>query len=135
MPRITIAFGILLVVLGLAAYFGSASANPSPTALIPAAFGALLCVCGVAALKPHWRKHAMHAAAAIAVLGALAASGRAVGSLAKLADGGDVKTSVLASLVIMAATCWLLVALYVKSFVDARRRRAVNQDGPTAGGK
>jgi hypothetical protein len=133
MSRITIAFGVLLVVLGLVAYFGSASADPSLTALIPSVFGVLLCVCGAAALRPDWRKHAMHAAAAIAVLGALAASGRAGPSLAKLVQGGDVNTSALVSVLIMAATCWLLVALCVKSFVDARRRRAREQRTPTSG--
>jgi hypothetical protein len=74
-----------------------------------------------------WRKHAMHAAASVALLGALAASGRAAVSLARLAHGSDVKTSALGSVLIMAAVCWLLVALCVKSFIDARRRRAANQ--------
>ena len=75
----------------------------------------------------------MHAAAAIAVLGALAASGRAGASLAKLVQGGDVNTNAFVSVLLMAATCWLLVALCVKSFVDARRRRAIQQDIPTSG--
>jgi hypothetical protein len=135
MARITVAFGVLLVLLGLGAYFGSGSDSPSPTALIPAAFGLLLCLCGGFAFRPAWRKHAMHVAAVVALLGALASSGRAVASLAKLAGGGDVKTRALGSVLIMAATCWVLVALCVKSFIDARRRRAAEQSVLDADGR
>ena len=126
MAKITIALAVILTLLGVGTYLGSPDANPSKTALIPSVFGVLLLGCGMAALQPSWRKHAMHAAAMVALLGALASSGRAVASLAKLAGGGDVKASALGSVLIMAATCWVLVALCVKSFIDARRRRAAN---------
>ncbi len=124
MARITIVCGILLILLGVGTYFGSSSAGPSPTALIPAAFGALLFVCGTMALRPSWRKHAMHVAATISLLGALAASGRGGVSLAKVAAGNEVNPIALGSVLVMAAVCWLLVALCVKSFVEARRRQA-----------
>jgi hypothetical protein len=124
MARVTIAIAGTLILLGLGTYFGSSQAEPSLTALIPAAFGTLLLGCGLTALQSSWRKHAMHAAASVGLLGALAASGRGLMALAKLASGGEVNSTALVSVLAMAAICWLLVALCVNSFVAARRRQA-----------
>ena len=88
MAKTTIALAAALTLLGLGTYFGSSDANPSKTALIPAVFGVLLLGCGLAALQPTWRKHAMHVAVSVALLGALAASGRGVTALPKHAGGG-----------------------------------------------
>jgi hypothetical protein len=135
MTKITIALAVLLILLGLGTYFGSPDANPSKTALIPAVFGVLLLGCGLTALRPSWRKHAMHVAATIGLLGALAASGRGVMSLVKLAGGADVNKIAIGSVLIMAAICWLLVALCVNSFIAARRRQAAVGTATEPGGK
>jgi len=130
MARTTIVLALILILLGLGTYFGSWAANPSPTALIPAVVGVLLLACGLAALQPGWRKHAMHAAASIGLLGGLAASGRGIMAVAKLAQGADVNTTALVAVLIMAAVCWLLVVLCVNSFIAARRRQAVASESP-----
>lgn len=129
MAKITIAFSSILILLGLASYFGASAANPSVTALIPTAFGVALLGCGLAALRPSWRKHAMHAAVSISLLGALAASGRGLSSLAKLAADGDVNTAALAAILLMAVICWGLVAMCIASFIAARRRQAADSNG------
>ena len=119
MPGLTIAFGLILIVLGVAAYFGSGRA--SPTALIPSFVGALLLVCGVVARSPGARKHAMHGAAAVGLLGFLAAAGRLGMAFAR----GTAPTGwALASLALMALLCLVFVLLCVRSFVEARRSRA-----------
>ncbi len=87
MAKITIALALILTLLGVGTYLGSPDANPSKTALIPSVFGVLLLGCGLAALQPSRRKHAMHAAASIGLLGALAASGRGVMAVSKLVGG------------------------------------------------
>ena len=135
MARISIALAVALLLLGLGTYFGSSDAHPSITALIPAGFGLLLLACGLAALQPSWRRHAMHAVASISLLGALAASGRGVMSLVKLASGADVNKTALVSVVAMAAICWLLVALCVNSFIAARRRQASARKASESGGE
>jgi hypothetical protein len=135
MAKITIALAAALTLLGLGTYFGSSDANPSKTALIPAVFGVLLLGCGLAALQPTWRKHAMHVAVTGALLGALAASGRGVMALAKLAGGGDVNRIAFGSVLLMAAICWLLVALCVNSFIAARRRQAAASKSTDSGGE
>ena len=88
MASTTIVFGILLTLLGLVGYF--LTGTSSLTALIPALFGLLLLVLGFLARSESMRKHAMHAAAAVALVGCVGAlipllrtpSGRASG------DGG-----------------------------------------------
>jgi hypothetical protein len=69
MHHVTIVAGVILSAIGLFGYFGSPQENPSPTALIPAGFGVVLIVLGIVAHRASARMHAMHAAAAIALLG------------------------------------------------------------------
>src|SRR5262245_36127328 len=70
--KITIAFGIVLAVLGLAAYFGTQ--RVSVTALIPAFFGLPLLVLGWMALQEKRRKHAMHTAVVVGLVGFIGAA-------------------------------------------------------------
>ena len=67
MSSTIIVFGMLLTLLGLAGYFLTGAS--SPTALIPAIFGVLLLVLGFLARSEATRKHAMHAAATVALVG------------------------------------------------------------------
>jgi hypothetical protein len=83
--------------------------------LIPAFVGLPILLLGILACKESARKHAMHAAAALGLLGLLAAVGR-------IAMAGLSFTPVGASLVIMVLLTGGFVLLCVKSFVDARRR-------------
>lgn len=119
MASTTIVFGLLLVVLGLAGYFLSGAA--SPTALIPAFFGIVLLVLGFVARAENLRKHAMHAAAAVALIGF-------VGALASLLRAPMETRSAIAnfSQIAMALLTAVFVALCVKSFRDARRARAAS---------
>ena len=55
------------MVLGLAGFYGTGATHY--TALIPAGFGALFLVLGLLALKASLRKHAMHVAAMLGLLG------------------------------------------------------------------
>lgn len=120
MAKMTILFGVLLTILGLVTYFGAESLGASTrsvTALIPAFIGVPLIILGIVAQKPGARKHAMHAAAALALLGFLASFGRFVAV-------GAAPTSVgPAALLIMAILCGVFVALCVRSFIVARKAR------------
>src|SRR5438034_230558 len=64
-------FGILLIVLGLGGFFGTGAEHG--TALIPAYFGTALLILGLLALKDSLRKHAMHVAAMVGLLGVVGA--------------------------------------------------------------
>jgi len=116
MANISVLFGLLLTILGAVGYFPD---GKSPTALIPAYAGLSLILLGFIAYQESARKHAMHAAAAVALIGFLAAAWRAI---TKLRNGAEFDKA-LTCTTIMAILCGVFVALCVKSFIDARRRR------------
>jgi hypothetical protein len=117
-PRITLLLGVFLILLG--AIFYLATDMVSVTALIPAFFGVVFMVLGLLGGKENLRKHMMHAAAALGTLGALGGLVMVIRSIA----GGVERPLALIESAILAASCALFVFLCVKSFVDARRRRA-----------
>ncbi|HYT93159.1 MAG TPA: hypothetical protein VEL76_30860, partial [Gemmataceae bacterium] len=71
MAHVTIAFGLLLIVLGVGGYFGSK--RVSKTALIPTFFGVPILALGLVALKDEWQRGALYGAVGLAVLGFLGA--------------------------------------------------------------
>ena len=117
MSKLAIAYGVVLIALGLGGYF--ASGRVSVTALIPAFFGIPILGCGALALREGIRKHAMHAAAALGTLALLGSGGRLPMVLAK----GTAKPLAIGVLAAMAGLSLLFVALCVHSFVVARLRR------------
>ncbi len=173
MPRVTIVFAVLLIVLGVVGYTGeptaatrdepdstapdstaadstaadstaaevaAASSPPdaeagmapkrSITALIPAFAGGLLLMFGGLALNENWRKHAMHGAVLVGLLGTLAAGGRGAGGLMKWISGdATVNTRSLFFVCAMAVLCGVFVILCVNSFIQARKRRTTAAAG------
>ena len=126
MARLTIAIGMLLVLLGVGFYIGltdAESGRPSVTALIPAFAGLPILLLGAGALKESIRKHAMHGVSVLALLGCLLPVGH-LGS--KLARGAEVKTAALVSMVVMALLCGVLLAACIRSFVRARLGRTTS---------
>ncbi len=122
MANTTIGFGIVLIVLGLGGYFGTD--RVSPTALIPAAFGLMLVIFGALARDEKRRKLAMHIAVTVGLLGFLGTVSGLV-KLPTLLSGGEVaRPAAVISQSIMAVLMAVYVGMCVKSFIDARRRRA-----------
>lgn len=122
MPATAILFGRLLVLLGIIGYgYGIYSGAASFTALIPSIFGILLMVLGhIASSKESLRKHIMHVAVVIGLLGFLLPAGRILSTL-----GNFTLSFAAVMLIVMAVLCGTFVALCVKSFIDARRSGAV----------
>ena len=118
MALTTILFGLLLTLLGLGGYF--LTGTSSFTALIPAVPGLLLLVLGFLARSDAVRKHAMHAAAAVALLAL-------VGTLVSLftTPPGIRSAIALYSQVATVLLTGLFVVLCVRSFVAARRARRI----------
>ena len=123
MPGITIGFGAVLCAIGLWGFFGSDPDKQSVTALIPAFFGAGLILCGVLAFADKWRKHAMHAAAGIGLLGFIAALGGLARGLGNLISDDPTLHRAPRLILLMAVVCLAFVATCVWSFISARRRR------------
>ncbi len=119
MPGLTIVFGIVLILQGIITYFLSDADSKSFTALIPAIFGALLVVCGALAKKPDLRKHAMHAAAMVGIIGIIGALTRVIPALA----AGKSMGLAMGSQIAMAVILVIYVVLCVRSFIAARKAR------------
>lgn len=117
MTATTRLFGVILIVLGIASY--TLTGRTSVTALIPALFGAMLVVCALVARNESARKHAMHAAVAIALIGAIASLIRAMPAVA----GGSVTRPAVLAQLAMAVLLLVYVALGVQSFIAARKAR------------
>ena len=125
MPQAANVFGLFLIVLGLAGFFGSGSEHP--TALIPAGLGLALVLLGLAATRDKLRKHAMHLAAMVGLLGAI---GGAVMLLLPFIRGTEIaRPGAYACQAIMTVLCLAFVGLCVRSFIQARRRRALRPEG------
>lgn len=124
MARVAILFGVLLIILGLVGYFSPTTLGDvgekgvSPTALIPAGVGAILLLCGlIVEYQPATRKHVMHLAAVVGLLGA-------VGGVMPLQRTGiDFSKASAVSGVLMIVLCVAFVVLSVRSFVRARIAR------------
>ncbi len=121
MPGLTIIIGSILTLLAGVSYIGSGGA--SWTALIPAMVGVPLVVLGIIARKEQARKHAMHVAVALAMIGFLGTI-RVLPSFLTIIGGGSVERpgAIIAQLT-MACCCFVLVLFGVRSFVEARRKR------------
>lgn len=124
MPATTIALGAALTVLGIASYVLTNAV--SVTALIPAAFGIVLIATGVIAQNERLRMHAMHAAVLVALLG-FVGSFRGLLGIGKVLDGTAVRPAAIVAQTIMALLTLGYVILAVRSFVQARRRRAAER--------
>ncbi len=124
MPSTAITLGVLLILVGAAGYiYSMMSGNASITALIPAFLGIILAALGFAArAKENLRKHLMHAAVAIALLGLLGTMSSFLKIPALLNGTAERPAAVIAQL-ITALICLIFVILGIKSFADARRNR------------
>jgi high-affinity Fe2+/Pb2+ permease len=129
MPLVSVICGALLIVVGVVGYTGQ---DPNPetgkvsiTALIPAFVGGLLVVLGILAFSPGKRKHAMHFAAMVGLVGFLGGfmplhrQWKNTGSL-------DVTKPSAISGILMILICAFFVWMCVNSFIRARRQRMTN---------
>lgn len=119
MPATTRYVGIVLMIIGLGSYV--LTGRTSVTALIPAFFGIVFVALAYVARGEAMRRHAMHAAVALGLLGALASLGRAVPAAM---DGQLMRPAVLAQIA-TAVVLGFYVYMGVQSFIAARRARKV----------
>lgn len=120
MPNTAIWFGRLLLIVGTAGYaYGMTTGNASPTAFIPAAFGVVLMLLGYLAMRSEgMRKHLMHAALVVALIGFIVPFGRLVSKLSDMT-----LSAAVVSQIAMALICLGFVLLGVRSFAAARADR------------
>ena len=120
MPKPTLVFAALLIALGVGAF----AISGSRTALLPAFFGGALAVlAGLALVYAGARRHLMHVAAVVALLGALAP---AAALAIRAAQMSPLALSVNVGMLALSA---VLLAMMVRSFIAARRSPAAGSPG------
>jgi hypothetical protein len=117
MPSVTRAVGFLLILLGVVSYV--ATGRASITALIPAFVGAVFLLIALVARQPNARKHAMHGAVALALLGVLGTLPR----ILRAVSAGDTARPAVLAQIAMATILAVYVLLGVRSFIEARKAR------------
>ena len=126
----TIICGALLVLVGIVGY-GTSDVQPPPvTALIPAFFGAALIACGGLAFNVKFRKHVMHLAAMIGLLGAVGGFMPLVRQVNKTGEFDPTKKSAVAG-ELMILVCVVFVGMCVNSFIQARKARKAKEAAGT----
>jgi hypothetical protein len=127
--KITIAFGVVLIVLGVGAYF--ATGQQSWTALIPSIFGVPFVALGAVAVKgsDKVRMHTMHATVLLALIGCVMTFKGILGTIQHMGGAEIARPEAAYVRAIMSVLCVVYVVLCVKSFIDARRQRAAGAAG------
>ncbi len=124
MARLTILFGIVLILLGLLTYMETG--RHFPTSLIPAAFGIILGVCGALARTADTKRRAivMHIAVTVGLLGFLATA-KSIYQYIQLKQGIAFKYPIaVEEKFAMSILMLVYTILCVRSFIQARRARA-----------
>lgn len=120
MTNLAIGIGGVLIVLGLGAYLGSETR--SVTALIPAFLGILYLVAGILSRQTKWHKHAMHAAAVVALLG-LFGSFSGLLALPQLFAGTAALPMAVLAQSVTAILSLIFLIFAIRSFITARQQR------------
>lgn len=122
MAPLSVALGIALIVLGLCGYL--LPETKGVTALIPAFFGIAFLLLGGLAFKENLRKHAMHLAAVLGLIGFIFPAVRAIPKwVAHFSQEQTELSNAVIYQTIMAVLCLVFVILCVNSFIAARRAR------------
>ena len=127
----TLITAVLLIVVGVVAYANGTPGDDgkvSPTALIPAFFGVVIGICGLLAFNEKFRKHAMHLAAMVGLLGAIGGFMPLIRQYNKTGSFDPLKPSAVAG-ELMILICLVFVGLCVKSFIAARKAREAGGAG------
>lgn len=111
-----------MIVLGVVTYL--LTGMQQVTALIPAAFGVLFEIMGAIGLaKESLRKHAMHVAAMLSLVGILAVGGRL---LPAAVQGKEIAPAAAFGQTIFLLLCLVFLIAAIRSFIAARRARLSN---------
>jgi hypothetical protein len=119
MPTTTRFVGLVLMVIGIASYW--LTGRTSMTALIPAFIGVVFIALAYAARTESLRKHVMHVAVAVGLVGVLGTLGRAIPAVL---NGQLTRPAVLAQILTGLVLAYY-VMMGVQSFRAARRARKI----------
>ena len=127
MAKLTMVFGVLLIVVGVIGFVTTGSAHP--TALIPSAIGLILGICGSLAHTEDLKRRALwiHIAVTVGLLGFLGTIKGAIDVMA-LAKGAVMPEGKAIAVEEKAATCLfclLFTAFCIRNFIENKRARTL----------
>lgn len=121
-PKLAISIGIIMILMGGIAYVASGAA--SITALIPAFFGVAFGGLGMLAKRSEaMRKHAMHAALLLALLGLGGSFGGLMALFGMIGGETPERLNAVIAQAVMAVLCIFFLVAGIRSFIDARKAR------------
>ena len=120
MPKITLFTGLLLIATGVGGFAAAGFETKALTALIPAAFGLLIALCGIFAYRESIRIRALHTASTTGLLAFLLPAGRLGMLVAKGEFTWKLGTCMLAAASLIALGYFVIC---LSSFLKARRAR------------
>ncbi|RRA47235.1 hypothetical protein [Acidipila sp. EB88] len=126
MARLTILFGIILILLGVLSYMGTGS--KFPTSLIPAYFGVFLGLCGYFARTTDLKQRAlaMHIAVTLGLLGFLGTA-KSIADYIRMKQGVQFKLPIaVEEKAAMSVLLLIFTVLCVRNFIQVRRARALS---------
>ena len=123
MAKLTIAFGTLLILLGIVGYVATGSAHP--TALIPSILGIFFIFFGVMANTENAKKRMlwMHISVTVALLGFLSMIPADIDVIRLSRGAYFLHPEAVEEKAVMSLLCLLYVLFCVRSFIAARRTR------------
>jgi hypothetical protein len=122
MAKLTIVFGVLLILLGLIGFVSTGSEHP--TALIPAGLGVIFILFGVMANTPDSKKRMlwMHISVTVALLAFLGTIPADIDSI-RLSRGVEFPhPAAVLEKAAMSLLCLIYVLFCIRSFINARLR-------------
>ena len=127
MAKLTIGFGVVLILLSAVAYTQLGQHSHGTHSLIPGAFGLLLVIFGALANTPVAKKRMlfMHIAVTVGLLGFLGTIPGIIGVVQMAASHVVSRPDAAKVQAIMGTICLIYVLLCVRSFIAARRARLV----------
>jgi hypothetical protein len=123
MAKVTVVFGVLLIILGVVTYV--LTGQKFPTSLIPVAFGILLCTFGGLAETPVTKRRMlfMHIAVTLGLLGFLATAKSLIDAFQLFKGKLFPYPIAVEEKAAMSLLLLIYVVLCVRSFIAARRSR------------
>lgn len=120
MARLGIIFGLVLCGMTVVGLVQSVDKNPYQ--FVPMILGIPILFCGVVALNPHRRKHAMHVSATIAALGTFVAGMRTLSLTVRWFNGDSLDRFGFEMVFSLSVSCLVFLLICIASFWNARRR-------------
>jgi fucose 4-O-acetylase-like acetyltransferase len=129
MAKMTIGFGVALILLGVWGFVATGSTHP--TALIPTWFGLVLAIAGALANTEDSKRRMlwMHIAVTVGLLGFLGSASRVIAEYVKAHGAPLAHPVAVEDQAAMAVICLVFVGLCVRSFIAARRGRKLDTQG------